>query len=77
MIKNMGTADRIIRTIIALVIGALIIAGTLTGLVAVILGIFAVVFLLTRFTREIREAGGTHPQVLRRSGLRSCRGARL
>jgi uncharacterized membrane protein YphA (DoxX/SURF4 family) len=50
MIKNMGTADRIIRTIIALVIGALIIAGTLTGLVAVILGIFAVVFLLTSFT---------------------------
>lgn len=47
MIKNMGSADRIIRTIVALVVGGLIVAGEVTGLTAVILGIFAVVFLLT------------------------------
>ncbi len=49
MNKNMGNMDRIIRTVIALVVGVLILTGTLTGLAAVILGIFAVVFLLTSF----------------------------
>jgi hypothetical protein len=47
MKKNMGTADRAIRTIAAFIIGILIVTGTLTGLTAIILGILAVVFLLT------------------------------
>jgi hypothetical protein len=47
MKKNMGTADRTIRVILALVVGFLILNGTLSGLVATILGIFAIVFLLT------------------------------
>jgi amino acid transporter len=47
MKKNMGTADRVIRTIVAVVVGFLILNGTLSGLAAIILGIFAVVFLLT------------------------------
>lgn len=47
MKKNMGMADRVIRTILALVIGFLILNGTLSGLAATILGIFAIVFLLT------------------------------
>lgn len=47
MIKNMGTTDRVIRTILALVVLALYFTGQITGLAAIILGIFAVIFLLT------------------------------
>ncbi len=47
MKKNIGTADRAIRAIFALVVGFLIINGTLSGVAAIILGIFATVFLLT------------------------------
>lgn len=47
MKKNMGTADRVIRTIIAIVIAVLYFAGTISGAVAAVLGIFALVFLLT------------------------------
>ncbi len=50
MRKNMGPADRIIRTVIALAIAALIIAKVLHGVLAVILGIVAVVFLVTSAT---------------------------
>jgi hypothetical protein len=49
MKKNMGSADRVIRTIIALAIGVLIFARVLQGTLAIILGIVAVVFLLTSF----------------------------
>ncbi len=47
MKKNMGTADRIIRTVIAVVIGVLYFTGVLNGTLALILGIVAVIFLLT------------------------------
>jgi hypothetical protein len=47
MKKNMGSADKIIRTLIAVVIGILIITGQLTGIWAIVLGIFAVIFLAT------------------------------
>ena len=47
MKKNLGTADRVIRTIVAIVVGFLILNGTLSGLAAIILGILAVVLLLT------------------------------
>lgn len=47
MQKNMGTADRAIRTIVAFVVVILILTGSLTGLAAIILGIFAAVLLLT------------------------------
>jgi Na+(H+)/acetate symporter ActP len=47
MKKNMGSVDRTIRVIVALVIGILYLAGQITGLVALILGIVAVIFLLT------------------------------
>jgi hypothetical protein len=47
MKKNIGTADRAFRTIIAFIIGILIVTGTLTGLTAVILGSIAVILLLT------------------------------
>jgi hypothetical protein len=47
MNKNMGTYDRGFRTIVAFIIGILIVTGTFTGLTAIILGIVAVVLLLT------------------------------
>ena len=47
MQKNIGTADRTVRILLALVIGILILNGTLNGLAAILLGIFTVVFLLT------------------------------
>ena len=47
MTKNMGSADRIIRTLLAIVFGILILTGQVEGTLAIILGILAVVFLLT------------------------------
>lgn len=47
MKKNMSTLDRIVRVIVAAVLAVLIAAGALTGTWAVVLGIVAVVFLLT------------------------------
>lgn len=49
MTKNMGFADRVIRTILALVIGFLILNGTLAGFWAVVLGVLALAFLGTSF----------------------------
>lgn len=47
MKKNMGNADRIIRTIIAVIIAALYFTGTITGTVGLVLLILAGVFVLT------------------------------
>ncbi len=47
MSKNMGPADRIIRTILALVIGVLLLNGTVSGTLGIFLGVFAIVFLAT------------------------------
>ena len=47
MNKNVGSADRVIRTLVGLAIGVLIIGGQVTGTLAVILGILAVVLLAT------------------------------
>ncbi|MFD2515564.1 DUF2892 domain-containing protein [Pontibacter locisalis] len=47
MKKNMGNADRIIRVIIAAIIAVLYFTGTITGTVAIILLVVAVVFVLT------------------------------
>ncbi|WP_456429666.1 YgaP family membrane protein [Rhodocaloribacter sp.] len=47
MKKNMGSVDRIIRLVVALVLGVLVFTGTVSGTLAVILGIVAVIFLLT------------------------------
>jgi len=49
MKKNMGTADKVIRTLIAVVIAILFIAKVITGTLAIILLIFAAIFLLTSF----------------------------
>jgi hypothetical protein len=45
--KNMGTLDRVIRLAIAVVIAVLYFSGNLSGLIAIILGILAAVFVLT------------------------------
>lgn len=47
MKKNMGTADRFLRLLFAIVVAALYFTDTISGLTGAILGIFAVVFLLT------------------------------
>ncbi len=47
MKKNMGNVDRTIRVLAAIVIGVLLLTGQLSGTLAVILGIFGIVFLLT------------------------------
>jgi len=47
MKKNMGAIDRIIRVILAVVVGILYVTGQISGLAAVIFGVFAVIFLVT------------------------------
>jgi hypothetical protein len=47
MTKNMGPLDRALRIIIALVIGSYLLAGTLTGVVAIVLGIVGIALVLT------------------------------
>jgi len=47
MKKNVGTVDKIIRILIAVVIGILYFTGTITGTLAIILGILAILFVLT------------------------------
>jgi hypothetical protein len=45
--KNMGKADRLVRTLIALVLGVLLINGTISGVLGTILTIVAIAFLVT------------------------------
>lgn len=47
MTKNVGSADKIIRTLLAIVLGLLIFTGNVTGTFAIILGILAVILLGT------------------------------
>ena len=49
MKKNMGSVDRTVRILVALLIALLYILNVISGTVAVVLGIVAVVFLLTSF----------------------------
>lgn len=49
MTKNMGTADRATRTVLALVAGWLYFTGRIGGVVGIILLVAAVLFLLTSF----------------------------
>lgn len=47
MKKNMGITDRIIRIILAIVVLVLYLTDQLSGLALIILGILAIIFLLT------------------------------
>ena len=49
MKKNMNTVDRGIRISLALAAGVLIALGVITGPLAIVIGVFAVVFLITSF----------------------------
>lgn len=43
----MGSTDKVIRILIAIVIGVLYYTGTISGTLALVLGVFAVIFVLT------------------------------
>jgi len=47
MTKNMGTVDRVIRAVLAIVVLLLYLAGAISGIAAIILGIFATIFIIT------------------------------
>lgn len=47
MKKNMGTTDRALRSLAALVIATLLLTGQIEGIIATVFGVLAVVFLLT------------------------------
>jgi uncharacterized membrane protein len=47
MKKNMGSADRIIRVIIAAIVGVLYFTGIISGTLGIVLLVLAAVFVLT------------------------------
>lgn len=47
MKKNMGMVDRVLRTVLAVIVAILYFSGQLAGTAAVILGVFAVIFVIT------------------------------
>lgn len=47
MKKNMGTADRVIRFALAIVVAILYFTGKISGLAAIVLGVFALAFFVT------------------------------
>ena len=47
MRKNMGTLDRILRTVLAAAVAVLYFTGTISGMTATVLAVLAAVFLLT------------------------------
>ena len=47
MKKNMGTIDRAVRLILVAVVAALYFTGQISGTLAIVLGVLAVIFLLT------------------------------
>jgi len=49
MKKNMGSADKIIRLLLAVSVAVLYFTGTISGTLAIILGVLAVVFVATSF----------------------------
>lgn len=49
MKKNMGSADRIIRLIVAVIIAVLYYNGTISGTLGIVLLVLAGVFVLTSF----------------------------
>jgi len=47
MKKNMGIVDRVIRFALAVIVAVLYFTGNISGLAAIILGIFALAFFVT------------------------------
>jgi hypothetical protein len=49
MPKNMGTIDRVIRTLLAILVAVLYFTDRISGGLAIVLGIVAIAFLLSSF----------------------------
>ncbi|HRD57336.1 MAG TPA: DUF2892 domain-containing protein [Ferruginibacter sp.] len=49
MKKNMGTTNKVIRLLLAIAVAVLYFSNIISGTVAIVLGILAIVFLLTAF----------------------------
>lgn len=49
MEKNMGMADKAIRFVLAAIVGVLYYTSVINGTLAIVLGVLAVVFILTSF----------------------------
>jgi hypothetical protein len=49
MKKNMGMADKAIRFVLAAIVGILYYTNVINGTLAIVLGVLAVVFILTSF----------------------------
>ena len=49
MKRNMGSADRVLRILAAIVVAILVFTNVISGTLAAILMVFAVVFLITSF----------------------------
>ena len=49
MKKNMGTVDRGIRMSLAVIVAILYFNGKISGITAIVLGIFAIAFFITSF----------------------------
>ncbi len=49
MKKNMGTADRIVRILVAVLVSVLYFTGVISGTLGVVLLVVGVIFLLTSF----------------------------
>lgn len=49
MKKNMGMADKAIRFVLAAMVGVLYYTNVINGTLAIVLGVLAVVFILTSF----------------------------
>ena len=47
MKENMGTLDRLIRIILAVIVGILYFTGQISGTAAIVLGVISIVFILT------------------------------
>ena len=49
MKANMGTADKTIRILLAITVGTLYYFGIISGILAIILGALALIFIITSF----------------------------
>ncbi len=49
MNKNMGSTDKMIRLVVAILIAVLYYMGYISGTVAIVLGVIAIIFVVTSF----------------------------
>jgi hypothetical protein len=49
MKANMGTADKVVRILLAIIVGILYYTGVINGTLAIVLGVFALIFIFTSF----------------------------